>query len=328
MLTKVTALPRVVGVTFLLALTMCACSTSGAGGGEPKLGSVPTPGHLDPARITTPLDAYLPSPEENYTLKKARVLLVNSCMRKLGYAQNPQPMTRFTGKPYLEHGEFLVVPVDQAERFGYKQPTGDAKADKETGAGAESRYGKNVTDVQGSLLTGKVATFNGKKVPAEGCEGEALRIITKGAATAEEVTMPDGSAAGSGKGGFGEGYAEMVVSSARGKAMAKVRDDSRFQDATERWSDCMKKQGYDYDSPNSAWNDKKWSDATRAGKQEIAVAVADMGCKTKVNYLGVGIAVETAYEKQVIEENAEVLEDAKDKTARWIQNANQAIEAR
>ncbi|MEE4599593.1 hypothetical protein V2J94_48740, partial [Streptomyces sp. DSM 41524] len=79
---------------------------------------------------------------------------------------------------------------------------------------------------------------------------------------------------------------------------------------------------------SSAWNEKKWSDATRAGKQEIAVAVADMGCKKKVNYLGVGIALETAYEKQVIEESAEVLEDAKDKTARWIENANQAIEAR
>ncbi|ROV65351.1 hypothetical protein D3105_27885 [Streptomyces globisporus] len=324
MLTKVTALPRVVGAVALLALTMCACSTSGAEGGEPKLGSVPTPGHLDAAQITTPLDAYLPSPEENYTLKKARVLLVNSCMRELGYAQNPQPLSRFSGEAYLEHGEFLVVPLEQAERYGYKKPP----EGKDAGAGAESRYGKSVTDTQGSLLTGKVPTFNGKKVPAEGCEGEALRIITKGAATAEEVTMPDGSAAGSGKGGFGEGYAEMVVSSARGKAMAKVREDSRFQDVTELWSDCMEKQGYDYDSPSSAWNDKKWADASRAGKQEIAVAVADMGCKKKVNYLGVGIAVETAYEKQVIEESAEVLEDAKDKTARWVQNANQAIEAR
>ncbi|MFE6916718.1 hypothetical protein [Streptomyces rubiginosohelvolus] len=319
-----TALPRVVGAAALLALTMCACSTSGAGGGEPKLGAVPTPGHLDAAQITTPLDAYLPSPEENYTLKKARVLLVNSCMRELGYAQNPQPLSRFSGEAYLEHSEFLVVPLEQAERYGYKKPP----EDKGTDAGAESRYAKSVTDTQGGLLTGKVPTFNGKKVPAEGCEGEALRIITKGAATAEEVTMPDGSAAGSGKGGFGEGYAEMVVSSARGKAMAKVREDSRFRDATERWSDCMEKQGYDYDSPSSSWNDKKWADASRAGKQEIAVAVADMGCKKQVNYLGVGIAVETAYEKQVIEESAEVLEDAKDKTARWIQNANQAIEAR
>ncbi|MFJ3938262.1 hypothetical protein [Streptomyces parvus] len=318
-----TALPRVVGAAALLALTMCACSTSGAGGGEPKLDAVPTPGHLDATQITTPLDAYLPSPEENYTLKKARVLLVNSCMRELGYAQNPQPLSRFSGEAYLEHSEFLVVPTEHAERYGYKKPPKGKNVD----AGAESRYAKSVTDTQGSLLTGKIPTFNGKKVPAGGCEGEALRTITKGAATAEEITMPDGSAAGSGKGGFGEGYAEMVVSSARGKAMAKVREDSRFQDAIERWSDCMEKQGYSYDSPNSAWNDKKWADASRAGKQEIAVAVADMGCKQKVNYLGVGIAVETAYEKQVIEESAEVLDDAKDKTARWIQNANQAIEA-
>ncbi|MEE1812197.1 hypothetical protein [Streptomyces sp. BE133] len=319
-----TALSRIAGPVALLALTLCACSSAGAGGTEPELGSVPTPGHLDPAQITTPLDAYLPTPEENYALKKARVLLVNACMRRLGYGQNPQPLGRFTGKAYLEHNEFLVVPLAQAEQYGYKQPP----EPKSTGSATDSQYSKNTTETQASLLTGKVATFGGHKVPEGGCEGEALRTVTAGAETAQEVKLPDGSAAGARKGGFSEGYAEMVVSSARGKAMAKTRDDSRFAAAAERWSDCMKKQGYDYDSPSGAWNDKAWSDAARAGEKELAVAVADMGCKKKANYLGVGIAVETVYEKQVIEESAEVLKDAKDKTARWIENANKAIEAR
>lgn len=324
MLKKVTAFSRIAGPTMLLALALCACSSSVGGGTEPTLGSVPTPGHLDPAQITTPLDAYLPTPEENYTLKKARVLLVNACMRELGYAQNPQPLGRFTGKAYLEHSEFHVVPIVQAERYGYKQPVDPKSTDSAT----EARYSENATETQGQLLSGKVATYNGHKVPKDGCEGEALRTITAGAKTAQEVKFPDGSVAGAGRGGFGEGYAEMVVSSAGGKAMARTRDDSRFRDAAARWSDCMKKQGYDYDSPSSAWNDKSWSHAARADDKEIAVAVADMGCKKKVNYLGIGIAVETVYEKQVIEENAEILKDAKDKTARWIENANRAIEAR
>ncbi|MEV3932885.1 MULTISPECIES: hypothetical protein [unclassified Streptomyces] len=285
---------------------------------------MPTPGHLDSAQVVTPLDAYLPTPEENYTLKKARVLLVNACMRDLGYAQNPQPLGRFTGKAYLEHGEFLVRPLAQAEQYGYK-PAPDAK---DSGSDVDARYGEKTTETQGGLLTGKATTYNGRKVPHGGCEGEALRTITAGARTSQEVKLPDGSAAGAGKDGFSEGYAELVVSAARGKAMAATREDSRFTEVGEAWSDCMKKQGYDYDTPSGAWNDKSWADASRAGAREIAVAVADMGCKKKVNYLGVGIAVETVHEKRVIEESAEVLQDAKDKTARWIENANKAIETR
>ncbi|WP_432102721.1 hypothetical protein [Streptomyces sp. bgisy091] len=319
-----TARSHIAGMSLLMALALCACSSAGGEGTEPELGSVPTPGHLDPAQLVTPLDAYLPTPEENYTLKKARVLLVNACMRDLGYAQNPQPLGRFTDKPYLEHTEFLVSPLVQVERYGYK-PAPDAKGD---GSETDARYGENVTETQGGLLTGKIATYNGRKVPKGGCEGEALRTITAGARTAQEVKLPDGSAAGAGEDGFSEGYAELVVSAARGKAMARTQGDSRFTDVGEEWSDCMKKQGYDYDSPSDARNDKRWADASRAGEKEIAVAVADMGCKKKVNYLGVGIAVLSVHEKRVIEDSAEVLQGAKDKTARWIENANKAIEAR
>ncbi|MFD6328201.1 hypothetical protein ACFWGI_01320 [Streptomyces niveus] len=321
MLTVVSVTTRRAAIAVTAMAVLGGCSSSGAGGGEPGLGSVPSPSSFDVAQISTPLDAYLPTPEENYTLKKARVMLVNQCMRQLGYPDNPQPLGKFTGKAYLEHGEFLVAPVEQVERWGYKSPPG-----AETGKQAdESSFTKNATKTQGQLLAGRITTFNGKPVPDGGCEGEALRTLTKGAETAQEVTFPDGSAAGAGKDGFGEGFAEMVVSSARGKAMAKVRNDSRFEKVTTAWSDCMDKQGYDFDSPSAANNDKRWADATQPGKEEIAVAVADMRCKQKVNYLGVGIAVESAYEKQLIEEDAEILKDAKDKTAKWIENANKAL---
>ncbi|MFE2035563.1 hypothetical protein ACFXBB_20370 [Streptomyces scopuliridis] len=249
------------------------------------------------------------------------MLLVNQCMRQLGYPDNPQPLGKFTGKAYLGHEGFLVEPIQQVERWGYKSPP-----DAETGRQAsEAGFTKSVTEIQGQLLAGRITTFNGKPVPDGGCEGEALRTITKGAETAKEVKLPDGSAAGAGKDGFGEGFAEMVVSSARGKAMAKLRNDSRFEKVTTAWSDCMDKQGYDFDSPSAARNDKRWANATQPGKEEISVGVADMRCKQEVNYLGVGIAVESAYENQLIEEDAEILKDAKDKTARWIENANKAL---
>ncbi|MHA5047931.1 hypothetical protein [Streptomyces sp. SD15] len=323
MLTHLTAARRSAVVVLVAMAALSGCGGLGSASAEPDLGSVPTPSSLDPAKISTPLDAYLSTPEENYTLKKARILLVNQCMRQLGYPDNPQPLGAYTGKAYLEHSEFQVAPVSQVEQYGYESP----QDENTQGQSAEATYTKKTTKLQGQLLSGRIATFNGKTVPKGGCEGEALRTLTKGATTPQEITMPDGSKAGAGEGGFGEGYAEMMVSSARGKAMTKVRSDSRYEKSTAEWSDCMKSQGYEYDTPTEPRNDKRWSDTSQVGKAETTTAVADMRCKQKVNYLGIGVALVSAYEKQVIEENAEILQDAKDKTAKWIENANKALNA-
>ncbi|MGW3693837.1 hypothetical protein ACWD7C_03285 [Streptomyces sp. NPDC005134] len=312
------------GAAAVAMSVLSACASLGGGGAEPELGSVPTPNSLDPGQIVTPLDAYLPSPEENYTLKKARVLLVNRCMRRLGYPDNPQPLGRYTGRPMLSHTEFLVSPIPQVEQYGFKSPAGERER---TGSDADAAYVKKATKLQGKLLSGRISTFNGKKVPAQGCEGEALRVITKGARTPQEVTLPGGNKAGAGKGGFGEGYAEMVVSAARSDVMAKVWNDGRFTGAVENWSKCMAKQGYEYDDPRKARNDPRWQKSEQAGKEEISTAIADMRCKKKLNYLGIGIAVESAYEKQAVEKDAEILGRAKDLTSQWIKNANNALQA-
>lgn len=323
MLTRMGSKVRL-GAAAVAMSVLSACASLGGGGAEPELGSVPTPNSLDPGQIVTPLDAYLPSPEENYTLKKARVLLVNRCMRRLGYPDNPQPLGRYTGRPMLSHTEFLVSPIPQVEQYGFKSPAGERER---TGSDADAAYVKKATKLQGKLLSGRISTFNGKKVPAQGCEGEALRVITKGARTPQEVTLPGGNKAGAGKGGFGEGYAEMVVSAARSDVMAKVWNDGRFTGAVENWSKCMAKQGYEYDDPRKARNDPRWQKSEQAGKEEISTAIADMRCKKKLNYLGTGIAVESAYEKQAVEKDAEILGRAKDLTSQWIKNANNALQA-
>ncbi|MFJ1550774.1 hypothetical protein [Streptomyces sp. NPDC088246] len=303
------------------ALAACAILGGSDTDSHPPLGPVPTPSSLDPAGITTPLDAYLPAPEENYALKKARVTLVNQCMRGLGYTENPQPLGPFTGERWLEHTEFNVMPLGQAQQYGYQAPP------KKSGGGTESAYSKNSTETQGLLLSGKVRTFNNKKVPKGGCEGEALRVITKGATTPTEVKLPGGSTAGSGEGGFSEGFAEMVVSAMRGEAMKRTRNDPRFQKVMDSWADCMKGRGYTYDSPSAAVNDSRWEENSGSPtRTELSTATADTQCKTKVNYLGVGIAVESAYEKKSIDENAELLADLKSWTSKWIENANNAIQ--
>ncbi|MFD5116542.1 hypothetical protein ACFWNG_30230 [Streptomyces sp. NPDC058391] len=304
-----------------IVILVSGCSAVGIGESEPGLGPISTPG-LDPAAITTPLDGYMPTPEENYALKRARVTLVNQCMRDLGYPDNPQPLGRFTGERLLAHSGFQLLPVSHVEQFGYAPLPSPS-----SGETSEKEYGAAVSEQQGALLTGKVSDFHGKKVPAGGCEGEAVRVITKGARTDQKMSMPDGTKVEAGADGFAEGYAEMVISAARGEIMSNVHNDSRYKDAVSSWSVCMDKQGFDYKAPLDAWEDKRWQDGGTPSKAEISTATADMRCKEKINFAGVGTAVQSAYEAKYIEENAEALADLKSKTAQWIKNANDAVRA-
>lgn len=67
----------------------------------------------------------------------------------------------------------------------------------------------------------------------------------------------------------------------------------------------MGRSGYDYDS---VWepNNQNWPEPV--GEEEIAVAEADVACKQEVNLVGIWFAVESAYQRRTIQQNAEDLE--------------------
>lgn len=93
-------------------------------------------------------------------------------------------------------------------------------------------------------------------------------------------------------------------------AAARVSNDSRYQALVEAWRACMKAAGYDFTSPEDAAEDTRWPEDTLS-QAEVATAVQDVRCKKQANYLGTVVALRTAYENQLIEENAEAMQRLK-----------------
>ena len=75
----------------------------------------------------------------------------------------------------------------------------------------------------------------------------------------------------------------------------------------------MKTAGYDYADPWAANNDGKWSSGGKATTEEITAAMADLSCRKQHRVVDVSLAVESAYQKRSIEQNAERLGGERDR---------------
>lgn len=90
------------------------------------------------------------------------------------------------------------------------------------------------------------------------------------------------------------------------EAAARVGNDSRYIAMVAEWRDCMKAAGYQFQSPDDAAKDARWP-TDSATQAEITTALADVRCKKDVGYLSLVVALRTAYELQLIEENADAM---------------------
>jgi hypothetical protein len=78
-------------------------------------------------------------------------------------------------------------------------------------------------------------------------------------------------------------------------------DDVTFTKAVSAWSACMAKRGFKYSDPLSALYDKKWVSDQPANAIQIATASADVQCKVTTNLVGIGLAVQSAYDQRYID---------------------------
>lgn len=75
--------------------------------------------------------------------------------------------------------------------------------------------------------------------------------------------------------------------------------DSRYRAVVDQWKSCMNEHGFTYENPLAAMLDRRWDGGTVSGEQ-IATATADVQCKVATNLVGVGAAVQSAYDQQYI----------------------------
>lgn len=281
------------------------------------------------AGVRLPLDAYEVTYDERAALALAEARLTKACAARFGVdfdipadhvLANAIGIGTYDANksPYAYY--YLLNDIDVAREYGYLRPAGlpAEPAEEWTSLIHDDQYTWIVINglepaprppeldrgsgqshhLEATYPTGveRPVDSDGSPLPQGGCGGEAVSILAG-----------DGAV-------YDYAYAHEL---AEEPYFLALEEDSRVAAATEAWSACMADRGYDYDTPEDPFVDPAWyvvgSDGTidesRPPKpEEIVTAVADVECKQVVNYLGVRVAVESAYQEQVIEEHFQDLE--------------------
>ncbi|MFF2330135.1 MULTISPECIES: hypothetical protein [unclassified Streptomyces] len=273
--------------------------TSGCDGGPPPAPAVRTP-VATPAPTTTaslrlPLNAYLPTLEEQATGEYLVYRVQQHCMRGYEFRYLPHLSADYIGTTVAtwrgyDARRYGISERTVAAQRGYhlgEEPSGAAAPQSATALSVPERQVLSGRAPDGRKLTTPVRN---KDVPEGGCAGYAERTVYG--------ERPAGAQQG-----------DDLVARLRHEAFERSRSDHRVAAVNRKWSSCMRGKGFTYRDPDAAIEDPRW-DLRSAGpsRAEVAVATADISCKLRTNLLGVNVAVETEYEYAAIAAHARELE--------------------
>lgn len=308
-------------VACLAGVTACGplASTTDSGArsllpDEPELGVVSQV--TDPRQIALPVDAYVQSRRERARVEEAERLLVEQCMRRFGFSFDLPSVDRDPAD--LENGDkpnysglYGLLDESQAATNGYHAHVGPQPRPAEldgnvTQLSEEQLSGEEEAD---SLRVGmgypSGGTFRGQQIPNGGCSGEARRAVAAGAPA----------------------FDPLINEAIMADAWPAAESDSRSVAAAAAWSACMAGEGYDYRDPMEANDDSRWYRSDWPTETEIAVAVADVRCKKTTNYVGIRMAVDSAYQLRAMAQRAHDLANARAGHQRQLRNATRVLTA-
>jgi hypothetical protein len=273
-------------VVFAMMLMSCA---SGSDSSEPEIG--PINEVRSTAEVVLPLDAYGLNHKEYLTVRRAAWRLISRCVERFGGVYTMSESAMLGDVPQFERPHerrYGLYDAESAATRGYNLPAEQLPIDN------QGRSSWDPSDAELLLVRGRTAggaevalptDDQGRQLPEDGCQGEADRELADG------TPVPANERLGN----------ELSVEQARA-----AEADSRVRDVIAKWSECMARSGYQYET---VWepNDRAWPDP--ANDEEIATAKADVACKQETNLVGTWAAVETAYHERAIDERAEELTD-------------------
>jgi hypothetical protein len=83
-----------------------------------------------------------------------------------------------------------------------------------------------------------------------------------------------------------------------------VTVDERFTAAQDRWSQCMGKQGYSYDTPTQV--QREFTQTSSITQQEITAATASLECQRTARNIDTYVALLYAHEQRLIDDNLDL----------------------
>ncbi|MFE9205616.1 hypothetical protein [Micromonospora sp. NPDC007230] len=250
-------------------------------GGEPPLDPAIVAA-ADPRKVAAPIAAYVQEDGRARLVSRARMLVGDRCMREFGFA--PEPGWKPEG----------AVPRDIAARYGLwdegrAAEFGYLPAEVNDGNPGPVRFvGADATNV----YFGQIDNYQGKPVPSGGCTNVEFEAVF-GPKDSLDV----------------DGHLQVKLDQ---EAITRATQDSRVTPLLSAWQACVKSAGWDYKNPQDPfnyWSSRRGSDKTRAvvSDEEKRSALADIGCKKSTGLLGTWLAADIAYQKVLVERNAEQL---------------------
>ena len=270
----------------------------------PAVTAVPSPASA--VGLVLPLAAYQLSADQQRFVNRADLALVIQCMRRVGFSQFSLGDGPADTKPIdaMSRRYALVTDPATAAAYGYHLPADVSPGRSSSPTPSESERIALTGNPDGSpgLSARSGVTVNGQAVPVGGCYGEASRAMAFNATV--DTALPD-------RLGF--------------TSYDRSRGDERVRTATAAWSACMKEHGYAAADPVGATTGL--SMAGVAAPAEIQQAVTDVGCQRASNLVGVWFAVESAYQRQLIDVNAEALNAVRHELDENVRNATRVLGA-
>ena len=288
---KATQFLCAVALVIGLVIGLGACSTSNRSDaspepadGDPTSTGLPVvtkvPQLVASVDLRLPLDDYIPSINEVQRIGLARRELIGQCMQRLGVdIAIPKPVTGVGPRTWTER-RYGITDAAEAAVLGYGLGKRDPSAHR------DPTDGPKLSPRALAVLTGEGAALPiGLQVPAGGCSGDAERTLQG----------PDGDQ-------VSDWYLAQRLSQ---ESFERSRRDPRVLAAFQRWSECMRDQGHDYDEPLAPFSDRSLQNG--ATRKAIDTAVDDVECKRRTNLVGVWYAVESAHQDVLIEDNRAAL---------------------
>ncbi|MGW1013567.1 hypothetical protein ACWD4X_26455 [Streptomyces termitum] len=303
------------------AVTLAVAGCSAGRGGEAAVAG-PPPGTAaerppsDPSGWTLPLMAYRPTEQQHSTLVAAERTLVRACMKDFGLRWAPPADLPPLGPRNEMDWRYGIHDTAAAATRGFQPDPAQAARYEETLRAAQNapRRSPDVEVVLGGsdlppealAAAGpevRAGTFHGRKIPEDGCFGQARRRL--GTETYGATALASGL--------FNRSFHESLK-------------EPEVKAVFARWSACMKDKGFTYEDPVALFDDARFGrEPHPVTHLETSTAVADTACRGALRVAEVWHAAETRLQRRYVREHLAELKADRRSIDASVRNATEAL---
>jgi hypothetical protein len=258
--------------TVLLCLSACTVPPAATSPTSPVVPSsvddVPPPSDKVLA-LNLPIDRYLPSIDEIYTIEAATDRLVQRCMMEQGLTWSLVDRPVFGD--WRNRRRYGVIEPSVARQYGFHAVPALL--------GPVEVYNEKVRRMN-ALTDRQRRAVNDQNV---GCAPLAYAELRRG------INQPDYS----------------LANQLGGQSLYAAQREPDVRVALDRWSRCMLAAGYHYPDPLAASSDMRWSQSDKPDPLEIATADAAVRCEVQVDLVTIWSAADAFIQRAMIARNAD-----------------------